>query len=106
VLRHLARPDGTEPDAPAVRLAVVASRAVGGAVQRNRAKRLLREAARAQVWRSGHDIVLVARPACAASGLHDVVAELRRLGSALDVLDHDLDHGGGHDLDRDEGPTP
>jgi ribonuclease P protein component len=45
----------------AVRVAVVASRKVGSAVARNRAKRLLREAARHVAWRPGTEVVLVAR---------------------------------------------
>jgi ribonuclease P protein component len=68
------------------RLTVVASRRVGNAVRRNRAKRLLREAARVQSWRPALDIVLVARTACADSDLDHVVAELAGLGGRLDVL--------------------
>ena len=86
----LARDTARDPsDEDGTRLTVVASRRVGNAVQRNRAKRLLREAARVQAWRTGLDVVLVARSACAASGLSEVVEELRTLGSRLDVLEPD-----------------
>jgi ribonuclease P protein component len=54
------RADGT----PHIGLGFTATRKVGGAVVRNRAKRRLREAARRLVplhGRSGHDYVLVAR---------------------------------------------
>jgi len=46
-----------------LRVGVAASRAVGGAVQRNRARRLLREAMRPLLGEvaSGRDILLVAR---------------------------------------------
>ena len=72
--------------APA-RLTVVASKRVGGAVRRNRAKRLLREAARPLAWRPGLDVVLVARAACAESDVHAVGAEMARLATQLDAVD-------------------
>jgi len=73
-------------DLPA-RLAVVASRRVGGAVQRNRAKRLLREAARTRSFRSGIDVVLVARAACARSGLAEVDRDLDDAVQALGIAE-------------------
>jgi len=80
---------GAHEGGPDVRMTVVASRRVGNAVQRNRAKRLLREAARTQAWQGGLDVVLVARSACASSGLAEVTDELRTLGERLGVLDRE-----------------
>jgi ribonuclease P protein component len=58
------------------RLTVMASRRVGTAVDRNRAKRLLREAARATSWPAGTDVVVVARPGCATATLSAIVSDL------------------------------
>ena len=77
--------DRSAEDPP--RVAVVASRRVGNAVARNRAKRLLREAARDVEFRAGVDLVLVARAACAGSGLGPVRDELHALGERLGVVD-------------------
>lgn len=74
-------------DAGQVRIATVASRKVGGAVARNRAKRLLREPARRLPWRAGTDIVLVARPPAASSTSQEVEAELERLAADLGLLE-------------------
>jgi ribonuclease P protein component len=83
---HIRRRD----DDGRARVAVMASRRVGGAVQRNRAKRLLREAARHVPFAPGSDVVLVARAACAASrfgAVHDEVRASARHLEALDVRD-------------------
>jgi ribonuclease P protein component len=53
-----------ESNEAATRVGYIASKSVGGAVQRNRARRLLREAARtlANDVPAGWDIVLIAQP--------------------------------------------
>jgi ribonuclease P protein component len=80
---HVRRQD--EPGPP--RLTVVASKKVGAAVSRNRAKRLLREAARQVAWQRGLDIVLVARPAAAIASADDVVSDVARLAAELGAAD-------------------
>jgi len=75
------------PGEPPIRLGLTASRKVGNAVVRNRARRRLREAAR-QILPAhaapGHDFVLVARADTAerpwAELLGDLSAALKRLG--------------------------
>jgi ribonuclease P protein component len=73
-----------------VRLGVSAGRKVGGAVQRNRAKRALREAfwSLSEELPDGHDFVLVARPPLTElvekDGGRGVASSLREaLGEAL-----------------------
>lgn len=85
-LHRLERAGTDAPGSTGARLTVVASKRVGNAVRRNRAKRLLREAARARIWRDDLDVVLVARAPSADSDVSRVGAELDRLGDRLDVF--------------------
>jgi ribonuclease P protein component len=75
----------------ALRWGVTASRKVGGAVERNRAKRRLREAGRAHLPLSGRemrDYVLVARTATLTREFSALVADLSR---ALEAVHAALD---------------
>lgn len=70
-----------------LRLGVVASRRVGGAVARNRAKRLLREVFRLRrpAREVSADVVLVARASIAKARLRDVeTAYVRNVGKLLE----------------------
>jgi len=72
-------------DTAMARLGITASRRVGGAVVRNRAKRLVREAFRAtpELWFPGLSLVVVVRSALVDMRLDDVVAEWRTAERAI-----------------------
>ena len=79
--RHMVLFLRSAPDA-ALRLGVVASRKVGNAVERARAKRRLREAFRRQratFTGATDDVVLVARRSVLTAPWRDVTNELRKL---------------------------
>ena len=61
--------------------APVAGKKVGGAVQRNRARRILRAALREVAPRGvdGHDIVLVARESIRGARTQDLITEMTEL---------------------------
>lgn len=68
------------PGEPLIRIGLTASRKVGNAVMRNRARRRLREAARLVLpahATPGHDLVLVARGGTAGRAWDDLLNDLR-----------------------------
>ena len=81
VVQARARNDGEAP-----RLGLTASRKIGGAVERNRARRRLRAAGEAAIplaGRAGHDYVLIARAAALTRPYALLVEDLTRALSRL-----------------------
>jgi ribonuclease P protein component len=86
--RHMVLFLRTAPDA-SLRLGVVASKKVGNAVERARAKRRLREAFRRNRIRftaSTDDVVLVARRSILTANWADLVAELLKLAAQAGLI--------------------
>jgi len=83
-------------DAPA-RLGVVASRKVGGAVERNRCKRLVREAFRLHqdAIPRGLDVVVIVRPGTHTLALADVAGEILDAAPQVARRARDLARGRG-----------
>ncbi|GAB4503063.1 MAG: ribonuclease P protein component [Anaerolineales bacterium] len=75
-------------EAPRVRVGVTAGRSVGGAVLRNRSKRLLREAMRPMLPNllPGWDLILIARPALPSASLPEIHQALANLLHRAQIL--------------------
>lgn len=71
-----------------LKVGVTAGRSVGGAVERNRAKRLLREAMRLLIpgVRTGWDLILIARKPLASASFDQVQSTLLQLMQRAKLL--------------------
>jgi ribonuclease P protein component len=90
----------------AARIGFTASRKVGGAVERNRAKRRLRAAAAATLpllGREGHDYVLVARTATLSRHFAELI---RDLSKALAAAHAAMDQADSADVMREKRRIP
>jgi ribonuclease P protein component len=81
-------PGGSPVDQPRLKVGVAAGRAVGTAVYRNRAKRLLREAMRTLIpsIRPGLDLILIARSGLVSATLEETRNALLTLLQRAQIL--------------------
>jgi ribonuclease P protein component len=87
VLYHFAREAPEHSQGPGPRVGFTVSRRIGGAVIRNRVRRLLREAIRPLIPRlAACDIVIVARPPACSAGVGDLETALRDAASRAGLL--------------------
>ncbi len=77
-----------ENDLPENRLGITVSKKVGNSVVRHRVKRIIKEAYRlhADEFRSGWDIVVIARQGAITKKSTDMEVSLRRLGKSLGIV--------------------
>lgn len=82
---HLVLLLAARPSEGPSRLGVVASKKVGGAVQRNRAKRLVREVFRTspELFPGGVDLVVIVRPGTHSLRLDEARREVAGVGQVL-----------------------
>lgn len=73
-------------DDDACAVAVIASRKVGNAVQRNRAKRVIRAALTTISFTPGNSLVVIARAQAARSSMATVAQELQDLAAQCGVV--------------------
>lgn len=71
---------------PDTRLGFAVSRRVGGAVVRNRVKRQIRMIARAHLWVTGYDVVIVAQPSCAEARFDELASAIASTCEKLGIL--------------------
>lgn len=83
--RHIVVHVKDRPDLDACAIAVIASRKVGNAVQRNRAKRVIRAALDTVRLTGGKSIVVVTRASCSQVPMAEVARELERLATECEV---------------------
>jgi ribonuclease P protein component len=74
------------------RFAITAGRSIGNSVQRNRAKRILRETLRSQFPEiaSGWDVVLMAREPMNSANFHEIKVALRSLLYRANLIENPL----------------